>query len=480
MNTKALNKKTAKGASWSLVSNVSIQAIQFLGGIIMARLLLPEDFGLVAMVLVIFRFANIISDLGFTKALIQKKDVTELQKSTVFWFNLALSIMLFVFFFIMAEKVGLFYNEPRVQNITKWLSLNFILTSFLVVPNSALIRSLDFKKITKIRVLSTVFSTLFAIGMALIGFGFWAIVAKNILSTLFLVIAFWIVVKWRPKLQFSTLEFKKLWAFGRNVSVSTIMTIINLEIERLVLGRYFDASTLGIYNRGMKYVKIPFTLGKGSLNKVLLSSFSRLQNDREAQWKQYLLYSELLLLVNIPISLLMFWTADEFIWILLGEKWMDSAFILKILSAGLIFQSLGFPNAYLTANNRTSRLLWLSVVPTAVRVVLIGFAVQTKDYTSIAYVSVIATVLNSITKNILSIEKKRFLVGFISQIWIYFLMGGITFVMMQFVNPYMDHSYYLGLILKSLLIVLSYFGMMFLLRRKKLQALFSKARTVFS
>ena len=88
MNTKALNKKTAKGASWSLVSNVSIQAIQFLGGIVMARLLLPEDFGLVAMVLVIFRFANIISDLGFTKALIQKKDVTELQKSTVFWLSL--------------------------------------------------------------------------------------------------------------------------------------------------------------------------------------------------------------------------------------------------------------------------------------------------------------------------------------------------------------------------------------------------------
>ena len=250
---QSVRKELAHGVVWNFIEKILMEGAQFVIGIILARLLMPEDFGLIGMLAIFVAVSNVLIDGGLARALIQKKDSQEIDYSTAFVTNLIMSIAIYGVLFISSPWIAKFYKEPILTSLTRVLALNFILGSLNIVQRARLMSKVDFKSLAKIRVTSVIIGGAVGVSLAYTGFGVWSLVGQTLSTTLVQIILFPFYSKWKISLRFSKESFKKLFGFGSKLMITGVYSVIFNNISTICIGKAYNSNQLGFYTRASQF-----------------------------------------------------------------------------------------------------------------------------------------------------------------------------------------------------------------------------------
>lgn len=337
--TESLKKKTVKGTLWSTVERFSVQGIIFVVMIIMARILTPADYGLVGMLTIFIAISQSLIDSGFSQALIRKQDRSEIDNSTVFYFNIGVGIILYIILFFFAPLIAKFYNEPLLIPITRTIGLSLILNSLVVVQRAMLTVQLDFKTQAKASLSGAIISGVIGIWMAYSGFGVWAIVWQQISNFAVITALLWILSKWKPIWAYSWKSFKELFSFGSKLLASGLLDTMYRNIYLIVIGKVFKASDLGYYTRANQFADFASSNITGIFQRVTYPVLCTIQEDDKRLAEVYRKLLKTSAFVIFPLMLGLAAVASPMVITILTEKWLYSAVLLQILC----FSQMWFP-----------------------------------------------------------------------------------------------------------------------------------------
>lgn len=393
---ESVKKETISGVKWSAIERFSVQGIQFILGLIMARLLLPSDYGAVGMIAIFIAVSQSFVDSGFGNALVRKLDRTDVDFSTVFYFNVIVAIACYAILFIAAPWVASFFNIEVLCPVLRVQSVSLLLNSLIVIQNAKLSIALDFKGIAKRSTLSALLSGVIGVILAYVGWGVWALVAQTVLGSLINVLFLWIYVKWRPKMVFSWTSFKELGSYGSKLLASGLLHTIYTNLTTFVIGKFCSAKDLGFYNRGTQFATVPVNTVGGILGKVVYPIMVRLQNDDERLKSVYRKY---ICVMSIPIFLgcmMLFAIAKPLILVLLTERWAEAIIYLQIFIFAIMFDHICSINlTLLQVKGRSDLFLKLEVIKKTISIGIlfasipfgvIGICISKIIYTQIAVV----------------------------------------------------------------------------------------------
>lgn len=372
---ESLKHKTVKGVSWSFIDSISSQGITFLVGLVLARLLTPEDYSLLGIIVIFIAVFNCIVDSGFSNALIRKTNATDKDYNTVFICNLGISIILCTTLFLSASAIAVFFNRPPLTNLLKVMSFIIIINAFAIIQRTILMKKIDFKTQTKVSVISSVSSGVVGIGMAVAGYGVWSLVGQQLsrqgLNTLFL----WIYSKWYPKLQFSIESFKELFGFGWKLLISSLIATIWNEIYKIVIGKCYAPATLGLYSRADQFASIFSSNMTTVVQRVSYPVLSTIQNDKARLKEAYKRIIKVSMLPTFVFMLGMSGCAKSLIQVLVGDQWLPAVPFLQIIC----FQMMLYPLHSLNLNmlqveGRSDLFLKLEIIKKTISVgpILLG------------------------------------------------------------------------------------------------------------
>ncbi len=363
MKEKNLKERTITGFKWSFLDNVGKHGGQFIIGIILTRLLTPEDFGLIGMITIFIVIGQSLTNSGFGQALIQKKDADNVDFSTVFYFNLLASSIIYLIIFLSAPLIAKFYNEPELIPLVKVISLAFVIDAAGRIHQVHLEKKLNFKSPSIVGVTSVFVSGAVSITLAYTGFGVWALVANTIIRSFTATIMFWIVSKWRPLIIFSKHSLKTLFMFGSKILVAGLMQSFFHNIYYLIIGRFFSAQSLGYYTRAATFKDMPVNSLTVIIQKVTFPVFSTIQDNDEKLIPGYTKALRLLLAAVMPFMVMIFITSKPMIHIVLGEKWLPVVPYLKVMVLyGWIYVLYTINNQIITVKGRSDYYLQVQVL----------------------------------------------------------------------------------------------------------------------
>ena len=259
------------GIIWSAVEKLSTQAVTFILGIVLARILSPSEYGILGILLVFTGISQIFIDSGFTAALVQNQKRTQKDISTVFFFNIGVSIFFFLLLFLFAPFIADFYNESSLKIYLRVIAISLIINSFFTIPATLLSIDLNFKALAKVNLSSTIISGLVAIYFAYNGYGIWALIIQTILKSVLMTGFIWFSIQWKPSYVFSKTSFKTMFSFGYNILLTSLLNKIVNDFSSLFIGKYISPKELGIYSRGLQFADFAFVTINGILNRVLFS-----------------------------------------------------------------------------------------------------------------------------------------------------------------------------------------------------------------
>ena len=281
MEKESLKKKTVGGFLWRLAERMGAQGVSFVVTIVLARLLLPEDYGTVALITVFITILNVFVDSGLGNALIQKKDADDLDFSSVFFFNIAVALVLYAGMFFAAPLIAKFYDKPELVALTRVISLTMLIASVKNVQQAYVSRNLLFKRFFFATLGGTLFSAGLGIYIAYKGGGAWALVAQSLSNAAIDTLILWITVKWRPKLMFSFGRLKGLWSYGWKLLVSSLIDNGYNQLRTLIIGKVYTNADLGFYNKARNFPQMIITNINSAIDSVLLPSMSKVQDSKE-------------------------------------------------------------------------------------------------------------------------------------------------------------------------------------------------------
>lgn len=326
-----LRGKATKAFLWDLFGSYGAQIISFVISIFLARLLAPEDFGLVGMSLVFIGMLQIFKDMGFASALIQNEDNTSLTYSSVFYLNVFAGIVLTILLYFTAPWIGRFYDNQTITNLVRLLSITFFLSSFNIVQSTILRKSLNFKVLTLRGLIAQVISGFIAVIMAFNDYGVYALVAQQIIAAIVGTILLWKITHWYPKWEFSWEEIKKLSGFSIYVFAASSVNKILLQMDTLIIGKLFSPATLGYFTRANTLNNLIAKHSAGSILKVFFPTLSQVKDDAKRFNKIYLKVINMVASVAIFLTAVSFLVGEELIIGLFGAKWRPSIPIFQIL-----------------------------------------------------------------------------------------------------------------------------------------------------
>lgn len=326
-----LKKETIKGVTWSGIDKFTNGGILFLANIILARLLTPKDFGLLAIIAIFIQISQTFIDSGFTNALIQKKDRSQTDYSIVFFFNLALSLGFYVILFFCAPIIANFFDNEKLTSLTRVVGLNLIIGALVSVHKTRLTIQLRFKIQAFISVISSIVSAIIAISMAYRGYGVWALVALTIINITLQVLLILILIKWRPSIIFSKTAFKALFSYSSKLLGASLIHLLYRNIYPIIIGKKFSPVDLGYFNRADTFAMYaPYTISS-VISRVAFPIFSRIQDDNERlrnAYSKYIIFSSLII---FPIMIGLIVLAQPLTLYILTEKWLPMVPMLQIL-----------------------------------------------------------------------------------------------------------------------------------------------------
>ena len=341
---QSVRSQLLHGVAWNFIEKVLMRGASFIIGIILARLLSPSDFGLIGMLAIFVAISNVFIEGGLAKALIQRKDCKDIDFSTAFVANVGMSLMIYVVLFLTAPLIADFYDEPILTDITRILSLNFVLGSFNIVQRAKLMANVDFKSVAQINVISTIVSGIVGIAMAYYGWGVWSLVGQTLCSTIVLLLLFPFYSKWRPSIKFSPNSFRQLFGFGSKLIATGVYSVILNNISTICIGRFYKSNQLGFYTRASQFSEIISSTMFDVLGNVTFPVLSHLQDDRE---KLVLVYRKSLFITAMlifPMMILCALLSRPMVIILLTEKWLPCVVLMQWLFLARMFTPLSAIN----------------------------------------------------------------------------------------------------------------------------------------
>ena len=404
----SIASQSIKGAFWSAVERFSLQGIQFVIGIILARLLSPSDFGLIGMLAIFLSISQIFIDCGFSNALIRLKNVSKEDYGTAFLVTFLISCACFVILFFLAPFVSDFYQIPELKSVMRVVSLSIIINALFTVHKVRLTREIDFKTQSKVSLFSALVSGVLGICLAFSGFGVWSLVWQNIVNALLNLLSFSFILRWFPKPCFNKASFKGMFSFGSKLLVSSLIHSVYSNMYNIVIGKFFTAANLGFYTRADHLASFPSSNVASILSRVTYPILSKLQDDVEKLLDVYKKYLLLSCFVVFPLMMGLCALANPVIHILLGEKWSGTVLLMQILCFGLMLDPICNINLnVLYVKGRSDLVLRLEIIKKTIAVAiliasisygLVGMCVGRAVY------GVISTFLNMVyTKNFIDL-----------------------------------------------------------------------------
>lgn len=384
---------------WRLAERFGAQGVALVVSIILARLLVPEVYGTIALVTVFTQILNVFVDSGFGNALIQKKDADDLDFSTVFYFNVAVCLLLYVGVFLAAPWIARFYNDLALTPVVRVLSLTLIISGVKNVQQAYVSRTMQFKRFFFATLGGTIGAAVIGIAMAYFGFGVWALVAQQIFNATVDTLILWITVKWRPKWMFSWQRLKGLFSFGWKLLASSLLDTVYSDLRQLIIGKLYTSSDLAQYNRGKQLPDLLVNNIDTSINSVLLPAMSQVQDDSARVKSMTRRAMKTSTYVIAPIMMGLAFTAEFVIRLLLTEKWMPCVPFLRIFCITYMFYPVHTANLNaIKAMGRSDLFLKLEIVKKVVGLIVLlstmWFGVMAMAY-SLLFTSITSQIINS-------------------------------------------------------------------------------------
>ncbi len=367
MASDNLKNKTKNGFLWSTIERFSSQGIQFVFGILIARILSPEDYGIIAMPLVFLALAQVFIDSGFSNALVRKPDLKEEDLSTAFYFNIIVGAVCYLLLFIASPWIADFYHTPVLTKLLKVTALATLFNPLCAVQQAILTKKIDFKSQAKVSVAAAMVSGGVGLYLAYAGLGVWALVFQQVSAALIRTISLWLVSRWRPVTGWSQTSFSYLWGYGSKIMGVGILDTVFNNIYPLVIGKFYTAKDLGDYTRAQQFVDLPIKNGTGILQRVSFPVLSSIQNDDSRLQTNYLRMLRVTAFIMFPLLFGIAILAKPFVLVFLGEKWLGCVLLLQILCVAKIWTPINAVNLnLLQVKGRSDIFLKLELLKKAV------------------------------------------------------------------------------------------------------------------
>lgn len=384
---------------WRLAERFGAQGVAFVVSIVLARLLAPEAYGTIALVTVFTQILNVFIDSGFGNALIQKKDADDLDFSTVFYFNIAICVLLYLGMFLAAPLIAKFYNDASLTPVVRVLSLTLIISGVKNVQQAYVSRTMQFKRFFFATLGGTIGAAVIGIAMAYFGFGVWALVAQQIFNATVDTLILWITVKWRPKWMFSWQRLKGLFSFGWKLLASSLLDTVYNDLRQLIIGKMYTKTDLAQYNRGKQLPDLLVNNIDTSINSVLLPAMSQVQDNPERVKNMTRRAMKTSTYVIAPVMMGLAFTAESVIRLILTEKWLPCVPFLRIFCITYMFYPVNTTNLNaIKAMGRSDLFLKLETIKKVIGlIVLLGtmwFGVMAMAY-SLLFTSITSQIINS-------------------------------------------------------------------------------------
>lgn len=384
---------------WRLAERFGAQGVAFVVSIVLARLLAPEAYGTIALVTVFTQILNVFIDSGFGNALIQKKDADDLDFSTVFYFNIAICVLLYLGMFLAAPVIAKFYNDASLISVVRVLSLTLVISGVKNVQQAYVSRTMQFKRFFFATLGGTIGAAVIGIAMAYFGFGVWALVAQQIFNATVDTLILWITVKWRPKWMFSWQRLKGLFSFGWKLLASSLLDTVYNDLRQLIIGKMYTKTDLAQYNRGKQLPDLLVNNIDTSINSVLLPAMSQVQDNPERVKNMTRRAMKTSTYVIAPVMMGLAFTAESVIHLILTEKWLPCVPFLRIFCTTYMFYPVNTTNLNaIKAMGRSDLFLKLETIKKVIGlIVLLGtmwFGVMAMAY-SLLFTSITSQIINS-------------------------------------------------------------------------------------
>jgi O-antigen/teichoic acid export membrane protein len=357
---QSLKSKTTSGLIWNFVEKFSVTAGQFVVGVILARLLTPEDFGLVGMLSIFIAFSQTFVQSGLGAGLIQKQERTDIDFSSVFVFNLVVSLVIYLLLFIVAPLIAEFYERPQLTNLTRVLSITLIFGALSIVQRTKLTIEMDFKTHAKVNAVSLAVGGFFSISAALYGLGVWALIINTLLIAGAQSVGYWMIGNWSFSLTFSWESFKNLFGYGSKLLAASLYAKSLQEIYNIIIGKAYNATQLGFYTQTKKIGDLSASTLTSILQKVTFPLLSSLQNNTERMVSIFRRLIKMVAFITIPSMVLIAVLAEPIIGFLLGVKWMPVVPLLQWYCFVKIFYPIGAVNLNILKATGRSDLFLMS------------------------------------------------------------------------------------------------------------------------
>jgi len=425
-----IRNNTISGIFWNFFERILAQFVSFIVSIVLARLLLPEEYGIIAIVTVIISICNVFITSGFSTSLIQKKDADDTDFSTVFYFGLFFTLILYGIIYLIAPVISRFYEYDELATVIRVMSLTLFISSVKSVQHSYVTRALQFKKFFWSTLGGTLVSAVVGIVMAYLGFGVWALVAQYISNNLIDTFILWFTVKWRPVLKFSFKRLKGLLAFGWKVLFTNLLMTIYQDLRTIVIGTVYTTEDLAYYQKGQQFPNLFVSNINTAISSTLLPVMSKMQDDISAVKYSIRRFLKIGSYILIPLMVGLAVVAEPLIRLILTEKWIDCVPYLQLLCIAYIFIPLQTANVQaVLAVGRSDVSLKTEIIKRSSNIIILLLTFR---------ISVMALVIGEVISAFVSLcvntitSKKLFGYGTISQlkdiapyILLSLIMGGV-------------------------------------------------------
>ena len=337
----SLGAKAARGVLWTGGGQILRQLVQISGQLVLARLLAPDDFGLLGMALVFVGIGQLLADFGIGAAIVQSTELGAKVLSTCFWINLGIGLALTLLMLAAAPLIARFYARPDLLPLVALLSLNLLLSAALTVPMALLSRSMRFADLARAQVLGSLCAAVVAIGLALAGAGAWALIAQPLAGSLLMLLVAWRATRWWPRIEFSYDQARPLMRFSFALLGTNLVGYGNRNVDGLLIGRVLGAGPLGIYSMATQIMLFPLQQVSGVIVKVLFPTLTQIQGDLARLRRAYLKAVATIVFITFPLMGGLFALADEFVFVVFGNGWAEMGPILKVLAWVGMMQSVG-------------------------------------------------------------------------------------------------------------------------------------------
>lgn len=329
--SESLKDKTVKGIGWSAIDNVIQTGVTFVVSIVLARLLTPDDYGLIGIIAIFTTVCTALINGGFTTALIRKKDATEDDYNTAFIVNLGVSLVLYSIIYICSPLIADFFNREELISLTRVSSIGMIIGALAIVQQTRLTKRIDFKSQTKITIVASVTSGAVGIILAVLNYGVWSLVAQQLVMHVLRTVLLWIVNKWIPKLQFSSRSFHELFGFGWKMMVSSVIQTVWKELYQVVIGKFYSPATLGQYTRSKQFSQLFSTNLTTVVQRVTYPVLSNIQDDKDRMVSAYRKIIKTTMFVTAIGMFFLGAISEPLLYCLIGPKWHEAATYLPLI-----------------------------------------------------------------------------------------------------------------------------------------------------